>query len=80
VIASLTEVSELADLTLWANEFGTTHVLVADQDRSVWNQYVDGGGRPQYVVFDREMNIVFKGKSRAGKAEAEEAVLELLKK
>ena len=79
MIASLTEVSALSDLTLWADQFGTTHVLVADQDRSVWTQYVDGGGRPQYVVFDREMNIVFKGKGRSGKTAAEEAVLELFK-
>ena len=34
--------------------------------------------RPQYVVFDREMNIVYKGSGPNGEATAEEKVLELL--
>ena len=79
MIASLTEVSDLSDLDLWANEFGTSHVLVADQDKSVWKAYVEGGGRPQYVVFDRDLTIVFKGKGSQGHADAEDAALELLK-
>ena len=52
---------------------------MGDQEKSLWDAYVEGGARPQYVVFDREMTIVFKGKGTSGHDQAEEAVLELLK-
>jgi hypothetical protein len=51
---------------------------LGDQDKSLWDAYVEGGGRPQYVVFDRDLNIVFKGKGPSGHGQAEEAVLDLL--
>ena len=68
----------MSDLGLWASEFGTSHVLVADQDKSVWDAYVEAGGRPQYIVFDRDMTVVFKGKGSKGHADSKEAVLGLL--
>jgi hypothetical protein len=79
VIASLTDISDLSDLDQWADAFGTTHTLVGDADKALWNAYVDTGGRPQYVVFDREMTIQFKGKGSSGHKDAEAVVLELLK-
>jgi hypothetical protein len=44
----------------------------------VWNQYKDGDNKPQYIVLDREMNVVFRGRGAQGHDEAEAAVLALL--
>ena len=58
--------------------YGVTHPLVGDIDRVVWNQYRDGDSKPQYIVFDREMNIVYRDQRESGHAAAEEVVLALL--
>ena len=52
--------------------------MLGDKDKSLWDAYVEGGGRPQYVVFDRDLTIVFKGKGSSGHSKAEEKVLELI--
>jgi peroxiredoxin len=77
-IVSLKTITSYADLDTWADTFGATHTLLGDIDLVVWNQYKDGDNKPQYIVFDREMNIVYRGRGAQGHDEAEAAVLTLL--
>jgi hypothetical protein len=51
---------------------------VGDQDKALWNAYVDSGGRPQFIVFDRDLTIQYKGSGRSGHKEAKDAALGLL--
>ena len=44
----------------------------------VYDQYRGGSGQPWYVVFDRDMYIVYKGRGSPGGAEAEAVILGLL--
>ena len=60
--------------------FGVTHTLLGDIDGVVWNQYKNGDARPQYIVFDREMNVVYRDFSTSGHAAAQATVLALLDK
>jgi hypothetical protein len=65
-------------LNEWAKTFGTTHTLLGDADLTLFNQYQEGDTKPQYVVFDREMNIVYRGHSQIGHGQSKAAVLALL--
>jgi hypothetical protein len=65
-------------LNEWAETFGATHTLLGDTDFAVFNQYKEGDIKPQYVVFDREMNIVYRGHSEKGHGQSKAAVLALL--
>jgi hypothetical protein len=44
----------------WIAEFGSTHTVLADTDRVVYDQYTISMYRPQYIVFDRDLTILFK--------------------
>ena len=66
-----------SDLTSWAESFGTTHTLLADADKSAWDLYADSNSRPQIIVFDRELNIRYRGAGSSGHAGGEEAALDL---
>lgn len=44
----------------------------------MWDQYREGTMRPQYIVFDRDMTIVFKGISDLAKDEAEDLIEDML--
>ena len=44
----------------------------------VWNQYKDTDNKPQYIVFDREMNIVYRGRGVKGHSESEAVIVDLL--
>jgi len=75
---ALHDVSGPADLTTWVTTFGATHPVLDDSAETVYNQYRGGAGRPWYVVFDRDMTIVFKGVGTLAHEEATETVLDLL--
>ena len=77
-VVALNAISELSDLDLWAEEFGATHPLLSDIDREVWDQYAGPGGRPQYIVLDRDMTIMFKGAGISDHSAADAVVLDLL--
>ena len=63
-------------------EWGETHcsdvILLADVENTVYDDYKIDNFRPQYVVIDQEMNVVFKSSMPSGKSEASALVLELL--
>ena len=66
------------DLNLWRSDYAADVVLLLDNTSSVYNTFKMDNSRPQYVVMDRDMRIVFKGRGASGKQQAEEAVLEAL--
>ena len=63
------------DLVTWSQDYGGDVVLLLDEGQSVYFAYKEGGGRPQYIVIDRDMSIVLK---TINKSSAESKVLELL--
>ena len=52
--------------------------MLGDDEAEVWEAWRDGNGRPQYIVMDRDMNIVLRGEGTAGHQQTEDKVLELL--
>ena len=58
--------------------FGSTYTLVGDPDKEVWDQYRDGAIKPQYIVFDRDMTVIFKDYGDFGHGRAEDEILDLL--
>jgi hypothetical protein len=52
--------------------------VLGDFDREVFDQYRDGPFRPQYVVFDREMNILARDDTPDAHVVAETAALAAL--
>lgn len=76
MLTALHSASGPAELEHWATEFGITHFVGLDTDRAVvWDLYSSISGRPQYAVLNRNLDIVFEGRSRT---EAEEVALVLL--
>ena len=65
------------DLRAWADAFGVAHRVLADSGEAVWDQY-GGGGRPAYVVFDRELNVHWKDDGGAAVPLVEGALLGVL--
>ena len=74
-ITSLTDIKGLSDVQAWGDAYGDDHVILGDPRSDVWNQYSEPDGRPQYIVFDRDMNIVFKGQGSGQHKKAQDAVL-----
>jgi hypothetical protein len=77
-IVALHDSSTIADAGEWSTRFGDSHVVLADTDNAVWDQYRDSRIQPQYVVFDRDMTILYKGQTDVAKEEAEALILGLL--
>jgi len=67
--------SSTEQLITWNQEVTGDVVLVRDIDQLVFQEYNEGGGRPQYVVIGSDMTILLK---TTNKDAAEEKVLELL--
>ena len=65
------------DLDAWSDAFGLTHPVYADSGEAVWDQY-GGGGRPAFVVFDRDLNVHWRGEGGAAVDAVEGALLEVL--
>ena len=60
---------------MWGEDIGGDNILLHDDNQSVYFQYKEGGGRPQYIVIDRDMTIALK---TINKGDAASKVLELL--
>ena len=75
---ALKDTSGLSGVAEWVAEFDSTHTVLGDLDGDVWRQYAEGGRTPQYVVFDSDMEITYKGAGTSGHDEAKAEVLRLL--
>ena len=62
----------------WGEEYCSDVVLLEDEGNIVYDQYKIDNFRPQYIVIDRDMNVVFKSSMPSGKSEASAVVLDLL--
>ena len=62
----------------WATMFETTHPVLNDSKKVVWNQYRQGSGKPQYILFDRDMTVLYKGTGNSGHAQVQELILAML--
>jgi len=56
--ASSSDPITTSDVASWVEEFSSTHPVLGDFDKAVYDQYRVDPFRPQYVLFDREMNIL----------------------
>ena len=57
-ITALHDTSTTSDVAAWAEEFSSTFPVLGDFDKEVYDQYRVDPFRPQYMLFDREMNIL----------------------
>jgi len=67
-----------SDLITWSENYGGDVILLRDLNEEVYDAYKKDHLRPQYIVIDREMTIIYKASLGNGKDLAEEQVLELL--
>ena len=58
--------------------FGGYKVLILDEAGIVYDEYKMDDYRPQYIVIDQDMTIVYKDSTPSGKSPSEEQVLSLL--
>ncbi len=70
--------SPTEELIKWIAEFETTHPVLGDPKMGVFVQYKQGTGKPQYVLFDRDMTVLYKGTGAVDHAEAQELILDML--
>ena len=69
------QASSTDDLIIWSEDIAADVVLLLDNNQSVFNNYKEGGTRPQYIVIDADMNVVLK---TPNKRTAEDKILEIL--
>ena len=67
--------SSTEQLITWSQEVSGDIVLLRDINQFVFQEYNDGGGRPQYVVIGSDMTIMLKTTSQS---DAERKVLDIL--
>ena len=77
-IVALNQVNAVEDAGTWGSLYGNQNVILADLNRDVYNQYQEGFAMPQYVVFDRDMTVLYKSDGVPGKYGAEQLILDLL--
>ena len=57
---------------------GGDTLILLDEGEQVYDLYRKDNGRPQYVVIDRDMTVVFKASTTEGRESSQEQVLQLL--
>ena len=62
----------------WAEEFGLSLPVWCDEDLSVWSAVDMGRYKPQIVVIDRSMTVVFRDNELNAFERGEEAVIDAL--
>ena len=75
VLNSCDEPEDAAD---WIEAVGSTHPVLCDSEETAWDLYGVGMGKPQYILLDREMNIVYRGMGPGDYDTAESRVIDLL--
>lgn len=58
MLVALGQTVDRRDLEAWVRQFGITHLVGGDYDDAVFAAYDLAGGRPQYVVIDRDFAVV----------------------
>ena len=66
------------DVDLWHTLTGVTFTVLQDDGNVISTEYMDDSGRPQYIVLDRDLTVVYRGVSARGHAEATEMIEKLL--
>ena len=66
------------NIQTWRTEYAPDVVLLLDNTSSVYNTFKLDNSRPQYVVMDQDMRILFKGRGTTGSQEAKEVILSIL--
>ena len=70
--------ANIEELQEWGQEYGGDVVLILDEAGVVYDEYKMDDSRPQYIVIDQDMTIVYKNSTPSGKSPAEQQVLSLL--
>ena len=65
-------------LDAWGQEYGDSVLILNDSQEEVWEQYRSDIYKPQFVVIDQELTVVYKGVGPEGVQPSETMVLELL--
>ena len=66
------------DVAEWGSSYGDDVIILDDPTGEAWGQYTAGLGKPEFVVIDRDMTIVYKGGAQSGSVASEAEVLQLL--
>ncbi|MCB9763014.1 MAG: hypothetical protein H6739_24655 [Alphaproteobacteria bacterium] len=77
-ITALRGTDDPDDVQYWIDQLGLTFPVLDDTEEIVWDEWRDGNARPQYILMDRELEIVLHGEGREGHEAAEEAIPGLL--
>ena len=67
-----------SDLITWGESYGNDVIILNDADNEVWEQYRSDMYKPQYIVIDRDLTVIFKGVGPDAVDAAESTVLELI--
>ena len=70
--------ASIEDLSTWAEEIGGDTVILLDEGEQIYNLYKKDNARPQYIVIDRDMTVVYKASMPDGRYTSQDVVLELL--
>lgn len=70
--------ANIDELQVWGQEYGGDVVLILDEAGFVYDEYKMDDYRPQYIVIDQDMTVVYKNSTPSGKSPAEQQVLSLL--
>jgi hypothetical protein len=66
------------NVTEWGESYGNDVIILDDPTSQVWNQYSADMGKPVYIVFDRDLTVMFKAAGSSGASQSQAEVLRLL--
>ncbi|MEZ4240170.1 MAG: hypothetical protein R3F59_29260 [Myxococcota bacterium] len=64
MVQALTETRDAADGEAWIAQYGLTFPVGLDDDWDVWERFHQVNGRPQFLVFDRDLTLLYGGLDR----------------
>ncbi len=78
VVTILADTTSIDDLEIWHKLTGVTFTVLQDEGNLISSEYMDDGGRPQFIVIDRDLTILYRGQGNQGHAEAVQLMEKLL--
>ena len=70
--------ADAADLLTWSENYGADTVLLKDEQEEIFNLYKHDSLRPQYILIDSDLTVLFKSSLPDAKAQAQRMILERL--
>ena len=70
--------ADAADMFTWSENYGADTVLLKDEQEEIFNLYKHDSLRPQYILIDSDLTVLFKSSLPDAKAQAQRMILERL--